>query len=732
MNYDPDSYQPLLMSHDEAATVKAYLSDQRENEQQHSLLVRSITARTKALTEYMANPIEVPGHGEAGGYEHHRHKQNYIFLHSAGLLFLITGKPQYRDYAAEMLTQYAKVYPSLTLNTSRDSNPPGRLFHQTLNESMWLLYAADAYSCIQQTLTEEQKQLIENSLLREMASLFTETYQHDFDIVHNHGLWFVAAVGLCGYAVNDQSIVDKAIYGLKGDSTSGGFLAQLSQLFSADGYYMEGPYYHRFAIRPLLLFAEAIARRQPQLNIYNYNEQIIRRTSFALMATAFPNGTLPALNDASRSMNIRDEGVLIATSICYSRYSQDPKLIEMANQQNAVWISAAGLELAKAASAQPSHATTWDSVLLRDGPAGDRGGIGILRQSDRHRDTHMALLWFGQHGSDHTLHSALDHGHFDGLHLSWFNRGQEVLYDYGFGRWVNIEPKFGGRYIRENSSYCKQTIAHNTVVVDEKSQHDGSTAAAERNWGTPHFFITDNAAGQGMSAYAGGYYDGVDMQRTVLLLSLQECECPVLLDLFRLTSADEHRYDYPIHYHGQIIQTDFSYQTHKHLAPLGQANGYQHLWEVARSDTAATPGSASLSWLMGQSYYSVTIAVPRGGEIIMTRTGANDPDFNLRSEPAVIVRTKGANQLFATAYETHGYFDEATESSTDARGSISRVEVIGHDQTASVVRLHTTASNCYTVMISNQPQPDTSAQHTVTFSGKTYTWQNMFSVEKTH
>ncbi|MCW1888963.1 hypothetical protein OK016_01010 [Vibrio chagasii] len=38
----------------------------------------------------------------------------------------------------------------------------------------------------------------------------------------------------------------------------------------------------------------------------------------------------------------------------------------------------------------------------------------------------MALIWFGQHGSDHQYHSALDHGHYDGLHLSVFNRGHEV------------------------------------------------------------------------------------------------------------------------------------------------------------------------------------------------------------------------------------------------------------------------------------------------------------------
>lgn len=48
-----------------------------------------------------------------------------------------------------------------------------------------------------------------------MIHMFVVTYGHDFDIVHNHGLWAVAAVGICGYAINDQESVDKALYGLK-------------------------------------------------------------------------------------------------------------------------------------------------------------------------------------------------------------------------------------------------------------------------------------------------------------------------------------------------------------------------------------------------------------------------------------------------------------------------------------------------------------------------------------
>ncbi|RJG49928.1 heparinase II/III domain-containing protein [Motilimonas pumila] len=713
------SYQPLLISFEEAKSLRQHVNS-------NSLIGQSIAAEIAALEAYMPIGIEIPGHGEAGGYEHNRHKQNYIHLDLAGRLYLITQEPRYLAYAKEMLVEYAKVYPTLELNTSRDSNPPGRLFHQTLNENMWMLYASCAYSCIRHELTEAEQNLIETDLFKLMIELFVDTYAHDFDIVHNHGLWAVAGVGICGYAINDQASVDKALYGLKGDSVSGGFIAQLTQLFSPDGYYMEGPYYHRFSLRPIFLFAEAIERRQPELEIYQLKQEVIKTTSYAVMKTAFPNGVLPALNDSSKTMDINDEGILLATSVCFQRYQQDQTLLAMAKHQNKVWVHSSGETIANAVAQQPDIAGfNWGSLALTDGPAGERGGISILRHRDSHNDDSMALLWYGQHGSDHKLHSALDHGHFDGLHLSLFNHGQEIIHDYGFGRWVNIEPKFGGRYIPENKSYCKQTIAHNTVVVDQASQNQGDTATAEARWGEQHFFMADDQQCQGMSAFVRGYYPGVDQQRTVLMLELEGFEKPVVLDLFRMISEQEHSYDYPVHYSGQIIRTDFDYECHARLAPLGDEHGYQHLWNVAQ---AKVSGSSLTSWLMGQSYYSLVSSATADSEVIFARTGANDPDFNLRSEPVLLLRQRGSNHLFANAYETHGYFNEAIEASTDARGKISRVNVLHSDDQASVVELVLVDERRIKVAVSNQVGVTAQSENQVTVNGDIIRWQGPVSV----
>jgi hypothetical protein len=702
------------MNFDEAAELAKELG-------KNSLLGKALARDIAATDSYMTKVgIEVPGHGEGGGYEHNRHKQNYIHMDLAGRLFLVTGEQKYRDYIVDMLTAYATVYPTLESNVSRDSNPPGKLFHQTLNENMWMLYSSCAYSCIYHTLEESQKRQIEDDLFKHMIHMFVVTYGHDFDIVHNHGLWAVAAVGICGYAINDQASVDKALYGLKMDKVSGGFLAQLDQLFSPDGYYMEGPYYHRFSLRPIYLFAESIERRQPELKIYEFNDSVIKTTSYAVFKTAFPDGTLPALNDSSKTISINDEGVIMATSVCYHRYEQSETLLGMANHQQNVWVHAAGLTLSNAVeAAEEIKPFSWGSLFMTDGPKGEKGGVSILRHRDSQDDDTMALIWMGQHGSDHQYHSALDHGHYDGLHLSVFNRGHEVLHDYGYGRWVNVEPKFGGRYIPENKSYCKQTVAHNTVTVDQKTQNKFNTALAESKFGQKHFFLTEDSAFQAMSGTISDYYDGVDMQRSVLLAELPEFEKPLVIDVYRITADSEHQYDLPYHYKGQIIRTDFDYQVESKLRPLGEDNGYQHLWNLG---SAAVEGSSLVTWLHDSSYYSLVSSAPiaSASKVIFTRTGANDPDFNLRNEPALVLRQNAKDHVFASVLETHGYFNESIEASIGARGLVESVNVIGHNSVGTVVELSLTIGKKYVFGISNQADP--SGEHRVEFNGVTYLW----------
>ncbi|EPN4998078.1 heparinase II/III domain-containing protein [Vibrio alginolyticus] len=710
--------QPILLTEAEVELLRKEVG-------KPSLMGKSIEANRKELEAFMRLPLDVPGHGEAGGYEHNRHKQNYTYMNLAGRLFLITQEEKYAQFVKDLLAIYAEKYLTFDFHVQKNTNPTGRLFHQILNEHSWLMFTSLAYSCVASVMTEDERTAIVERIFEPMLDMFTVKYAHDFDRIHNHGIWAVAAVGICGLAIGKPEYLEMSVYGQDRDDT-GGFLAQISQLFAPSGYYMEGPYYHRYAIRPTCVFAEVVHRHMPEVDIYNYKDKVIGNTVQAMLATAYPNGEFPALNDASRTMSITDMGVQVAVSVYSKHYGMDDNILGMAKIQNAVWMHPCGLELSqaydKAIADREIGMPFWPSVELNEGPTGNNGAQGFIRMQDKTGDVSQLVMNYGQHG--------MGHGNFDTLGITFFNRGQEVLREYGFCRWVNVEPKFGGRYLDENKSYARQTIAHNAVSIDEQCQNGFDVDRADSVHGLPHFFKVEGTEINGMSAFANDHYPNTDMQRSVFMLNLDELEAPLLLDLYRIEGEGEHQYDYSHQYDGQIVRTNFDYQSFGELNTLGDDFGYQHLWKVASGTVQDT---ALVSWLQNNTYYTwlgTSSSAKQNGdnEVIFTRTGANDPSFNLRSEPAFILRSKGESTLFASVLETHGYFNEEFEQSVNARGQVKDIRVVGYNAVGSIVEI-TTEKSLVTVMISNVLGADDQTPHQVELNGKTYSWNGFYSLE---
>lgn len=710
--------QPILLTEAEVELLRKEVG-------KPSLMGKSIEANRKELEAFMRLPLDVPGHGEAGGYEHNRHKQNYTYMNLAGRLFLITQEEKYAQFVKDLLAIYAEKYLTFDFHVQKNTNPTGRLFHQILNEHCWLMFTSLAYSCVASVMTEEERTAVVERIFEPMLDMFTVKYAHDFDRIHNHGIWAVAAVGICGLAIGKPEYLEMSVYGQDRDDT-GGFLAQISQLFAPSGYYMEGPYYHRYAIRPTCVFAEVVHRHMPEVDIYNYKDKVIGNTVQAMLATAYPNGEFPALNDASLTMSITDMGVQVAVSVYSKHYGMDDNILGMAKIQNAVWMHPCGLELSqaydKAIADREIGMPFWPSVELNEGPTGNNGAQGFIRMQDKTGDVSQLVMNYGQHG--------MGHGNFDTLGITFFNRGQEVLREYGFCRWVNVEPKFGGRYLDENKSYARQTIAHNAVTIDEQCQNGFDVDRADSVHGLPHFFKVEGTEINGMSAFANDHYPNTDMQRSVFMLNLDELEAPLLLDLYRIEGEGEHQYDYSHQYDGQIVRTNFDYQSFGELSTLGDDFGYQHLWKVASGKVQDT---ALVSWLQNNTYYTwlgTSSSAKQNGdnEVIFTRTGANDPSFNLRSEPAFILRSKGESTLFASVLETHGYFNEEFEQSVNARGQVKDIRVVGYNAVGSIVEI-TTEKSLVTVMISNVLGADDQTPHQVEMNGKTYSWNGFYSLE---
>jgi hypothetical protein len=694
----------------------ASAAEMRANAGRYPLLDSSFASAKAMMESALAGPMDVPLPADAGGYTHERHKKNYVEMQTAGVLYAVTKEDRYARFVRDMLLKYAALYPALGRHPKAAGESAGRLFWQTLNESVWLVHAAQAYDCVYDFLKPEERSVIESQLFRPMARFFTVDHVFEHDRIHNHGTWTVAGVGMLGYALRDTGLVTMALYGTKKDG-SGGFIRQLDRLFSPDGYYTEGAYYVRYAILPFVLFAEAIENNQPGLKIFEHRGRVLQKALHAALQLTNTNGAFLPFNDALKEMKFTASEIVAALDIVYSRYNGPEELLSLAGIQGRVLLNGAGLAVARAASSSGVKDFQWKSVELTDGADGTEGAVGILRSGPSNDQTTVLMKYTG-HG--------LSHGHYDKLAIMYYDAGREQLQDYGAVRFINVEPKFGGRYLPETSTWARQTIAHNTVTVDGVSHYGGSITVAEQHHADRHFFDGSDPQLQMMSAKVDNACRDVAMQRTVLLVADSAFPKPIVIDIFRLTGTVEHLFDLPFYYTGQIVGTNVDYRPHDSIrVPLGTSNGYQHLWVEAEGKAS---GPVQFSWLSGNRYYTITSSADSSTGVVFTRIGAGDPDFNLRSEPGVMLRTRARSHVFASVIEPHGYFEPVSERSSNAIGIVTGVRVIGSTDEATVVEITGRGGLHRTVMVNNGISAP-GKERAVTIGGRTYSWTGNASVQ---
>jgi hypothetical protein len=93
---------------------------------------------------------------------------------------------------------------------------------------------------------------------------------------------------------------------------------------------------------------------------------------------------------------------------------------------------------------------------------------------------------------------------------------------------------------------------------------------------------------------------------------------------------------------------------------LGKDNGYQHLWLDARSKPGSEP--RSLAWLLDGRFYTYRFGSSAPAQALLVESGANDPEFNLRREPALLQRVDGQKDVtFFSVLEPHGEYNGTAE-----------------------------------------------------------------------
>jgi hypothetical protein len=263
--------------------------------------------------------------------------------------------------------------------------------------------------------------------------------------------------------------------------------------------------------------------------------------------------------------------------------------------------------------------------------------------------------------------------------------------------------------------------------VDGHSDYLGKYATAKSEHSDRQFFDAHDPDFQIMSATDTTAVPGVAMQRTIAMIRDARLEHPVVVDVFRLTSEKSHRYDYPFYFLGHFMDVNVKLTTHDNERhPLGDADGYQHLWLEAEGQAA---GPVAFTWLSGGLYYTITTAADDSTRVMFARIGANDPEFNLRNEPAFMLRQEAKSHVFASAIEPHGRWDGMRESTAGGESKLQSVKVLASTDEGTVVRIIGKKKLEWTLMIANAASA-AGAKHTVKAGDETFTWEGNASLVK--
>lgn len=368
----------------------------------------------------------------------------------------ISGEEAFAREVWRILYRYAELTPGWQRHdrwgrTGLMAVIGGKRYAQSLDDATGIIELARAYDLIYDWpgVDEAERQRVERDLFRETADSIHRLYLV-YTGRNNHMTWYNAAVAIVGTVLGDSPYIERALRGGKG------LRWQLVNSVTSEGLWYEGTLsYHFYALQAVMVTLEAA--RAVGADVTAENEQT-RRMFLVPLRLAYPDGTLPAINDGDR-VSLRE-------------YRHMYQRAETLFDDAAIRAFAAG-----------------DPVPERLSEVLPDAGLAYLRLWGE--NPVMAILDFGQHGGHH--------GHPDKLNLLFFAGGKELFPDIGRLTYRCAEYK----------TWTRQTVAHNTVVLGRRSQRpDDGTVIASGKSGMADYVIGESR----------GAYRGVVLRRVLVLL----------------------------------------------------------------------------------------------------------------------------------------------------------------------------------------------------------------------
>jgi len=494
-------------------------------------------------------------------------------LHLA-VLHSIEPTPSTFNAVRRILLKYAEKYQSYA-SQAHDEDNPGIATYTTLDESVWVIPLAWAYSLVAGHLTPGDSAAVASGLFIPAAEhLIARRYEE----IHNFTCWHNAAIATIGRVAQREDFIQIAASGRLGQ------FAQIEQGLHRDGLWYEGSMsYHFFTLWALFLSGIAL-RHNPQTNILQLSA--MRQALLAPIASTFPDGSLPAMNDCWRFTSLLGEvchGVPRAAAfyeLGLTLYG-DPQFAAVLNRN---YVAASRDFYALLFGVDDIPQEPWPSCVSHLFPS---SGLGTLRPS---ADL-LLTLKFGPHGGYH--------GHPDKLSLSGVAGRWHFSSDLG-------TPAYG---LESLETWYRQTLSHNTVLIDGQSQP--AAQGTLRQYSVDHYPQIADAE----IVWDEGAYQGVFMRRAIL------AQPEYFIDLFLVNRPSPGTIDWVYHVSGSMVP-----RPNTAMVALAGGEPYHHLKNTS-SDSGIGP--KCFEWRDGDNALRLGLYAD-DLEILVTGSSPGNPPTELR------------------------------------------------------------------------------------------------------
>ena len=122
----------------------------------------------------------------------------------------------------------------------------------------------------------------------------------------------------------------------------------------------------------------------------------------------------------------------------------------------------------------------------------------------------------------------------------------------------------------------------------------------------------------------------------------------------------------------------------------------------------------------GKTFYSLSSLIQDSAKLFFARSGANDPDFNLRHDPVFVIRKNASNQTFVNVLEIHGKYDPVMETSSGGNSSVQQISLLQDNQDMTVARIIINGQPL--LICESRTDLNKSKQHYFEFGGLQFEW----------